>query len=151
MRTPFLLNQFQIGPVLPLRGSWVGLVSLGSTQGLYKHLHGSSSLFDLLSQATFLYQDLADSSALQCLLQPAGTPTISPWQAAKVRGIILLRRQPRVRRQEGSTVFLESCSSWRGISVVCYEVLDVYILLFLSEEIDLANSQQAISGTLLSW
>lgn len=35
--------------------------------------------------------------------------------------------------------------------MVCYEVLDVYILLFLSEEIDLANSQQAISGTLLSW
>lgn len=123
----------------------MGLVSFGSTQGLYKHLCGSSSLFDLLSQAAFLYQDPMDSSALQCLMQGRGAPPMSPWQAANACGIILLRRQ------EDSTVFPESCSSWRGVSVVCYEVLDVYILLFLLEEIDLANIQQAISGKLLSW
>lgn len=94
MRAPLLLNQFLVGPVLPLGGSWVGLVSFGSTQGLYKHLCGSSSLFDLFSQAVFLYQDPVDSSEtfLQCLLQCEGAPTMSPWQAAKVCGTILLGR-----------------------------------------------------------
>lgn len=87
MRAPLLFNSFRWAQI-----SRRQLGGTGSTQGLYKDLCGNSSLCDLLSQAVFLYQNPVDSSALQCLLQHEGAPTMSPWQAAKGHGNILLRR-----------------------------------------------------------